>query len=148
MSGFCSRPLLYTVAVCVRLGTVWIFPGGWITFIHKEDKKLNFLSFCPDDQVLGIVNKVKYLRHIIRDDLCHDDDDDILGQCCKFYAQANTLAWKFMQFKCTDLKTALFRSYCPSLCTAHLWWKYSVSKMENSRWCIMMRSRSSFYVCN
>ena len=38
-----------------------------------------------------------------------------------FYAQANMLARKFN--KCTDdVKISLFRSYCTSLYTAHLWW--------------------------
>ena len=56
------------------------------------------------------VNKVRYLGHIIRNDLCHDDDDDVQRQCCKLYARANMLACKFHM--CTeDVKTALFRAY-------------------------------------
>ncbi len=93
----------------------------------KEDKKSNFPSFVLADQVLGVVSKFRYLGHIIRDDLC--DDDDIQRQCCKLYAQANMLARKFS--KCTDdVKIALFRSYCTSLYTAQLWCRYSAAKMK------------------
>lgn len=38
----------------------------------KEDKKSNFPFFVLADQVLGVVNKFRYLGHIIRDDLCDD----------------------------------------------------------------------------
>ncbi len=58
-----------------------------------------------------MVNKIKYLGHIIRDDL--NDDDDMQRQCCKLYRQANMLACKF--YMCTvDVKIALFRAYCTS----------------------------------
>lgn len=43
------------------------------------------------DQQLKVVSKVIFIHHIIRDDLCHNDDDDDY----KLYAQANTVACKF-----------------------------------------------------
>ena len=48
----------------------------------KEDQKLKFPSFYLSEQELVIVTKVKYLGHIIRNDLS-DDDDDIQRQCNK-----------------------------------------------------------------
>ncbi len=76
--------------------------------------------------MLNVVEKVKYLGHVIRDDLC---DDDVQRQCCKLYAQANMLAHKFHM--CTDyVKTALFKAYCIPLYTAHLWWSYSKAKIK------------------
>jgi len=55
----------------------------------KEKHKLNFPSFYLDDQVLNVVNKVKYLGHIIKNYLNDDDDDDdVQRQCCKLYGQA------------------------------------------------------------
>ena len=91
----------------------------------KEDKKSNFPSFVLADHVLIVVNKFRYLGHIIREDL---SDDYIRRQCCKLYAQANMLARKFK--KCTDVEIALFRSYCTSLYTSHLRCSYSVAKMK------------------
>jgi len=64
----------------------------------KEDLKSKFPSFYLNDQVLNVVTKVKYLGHIIRNDL--NDDDDIQRQCCKLYGQANVLARKF--YMCTE----------------------------------------------
>lgn len=97
-------------------------------FKTKEYQKLNFTLFLLSDQVLNVVNKVRYLGHIIRDDLC-DDYDDVQRQCCKLYAPANMLARKFHM--CTDdVKIVLFRSYCTPLYTAHLWCSYSKAKMK------------------
>ncbi len=93
----------------------------------KEDLKQNFPSFYLGDQVLNVVNKIKYLGQIIKDDL--NDDDDVQRQCCKLYGQANMLVRKFLM--CTDeVKIDLFRAYCTSLYTAHLWCNYSKAKMK------------------
>ena len=73
----------------------------------KDDQKLSFPSFYLAGDVLEVVKKFKYLGHIIRDDLC--DDDDVQCQCCKLYGQANMLARKFHM--CTDnAKIALFKT--------------------------------------
>ncbi len=75
----------------------------------KEDRKQHFPSFYLGDQVLNVVNKIKYLGHIIRDYL--NDDDDVQRQCCKLYRQANMQAHKL--YMCTvDVKISLFRAYC------------------------------------
>ncbi len=93
----------------------------------KEDRKAVFPSFYLAGQELSVVNKVKYLGHIIRSDLC--DDDYIQRQYCKLYAQANILARKFSM--CTDdVKIALFKAYCTPLYTAHLWCSYSKAKFN------------------
>ena len=83
----------------------------------KEDQGQGFPSFFMANQALNVVNKGRYLGHIIRNDLC--DNDDVQHQCCKLYAQANMLARKFHM--CTeDEKTAFFRAYCTPLYAAHL----------------------------
>ena len=61
----------------------------------KEDRKLVFPSFSLAGEPLVVVKKVKYLGHVIRDDLCDDDDDDMQRQCGILYGQANMLARKF-----------------------------------------------------
>ena len=69
----------------------------------KEDQGQVFPYFFMANQALNVVNKVRYLGHIFRNDLC---DDDVQCQRCKLYAQANMLAWKFHM--CTDdVKTFL-----------------------------------------
>jgi len=93
----------------------------------REDQKLHWPSFVLGDQELNVGQKVRYLGHIIRNDL--SDDDDVQRQCCKLYAQANMLARKF-HIRTEYVKTALFRAYCTPLYTAHLWCSYSKGKMK------------------
>ena len=62
---------------------------------NKEDRKPVFPSFSLASEPLMVVKKVKYLGHLIRDDLCDDDDDDVQRQCGILYGQANMLARKF-----------------------------------------------------
>ena len=77
----------------------------------KEDQKLKFPSFFLSEKELDTVTKVKYLGHIMRDDL---SDADIQNQRFKLYAQANMLACKFQM--CTDdVKITLFRANCTLL---------------------------------
>ena len=74
--------------------------------------------------------ELKYLGHIISDDL--SDDSDILRQCRKIYAQANMLLRKFSMCS-VNVKCALFRSYVTPLYTAHLWSYYKVKSMQKLR---------------
>ena len=57
------------------------------------------------DQTVNVMNKARYLGHVISNDLC--DDEDVQRQCCKLYAQAKTLAHTYHT--------------CPPLYTAHFW---------------------------
>lgn len=61
-------------------------------------QKLNFLIFYLADQVLDMRSKVKYLGHILKNDLC-DDDDDAKPQHCKLHMQANIRPPKFYMLK-------------------------------------------------
>ena len=84
-------------------------------------KNVSFAPFSIKGESINIVNKVKYLGHIITDDGM--DDQDILRQCRQLYAQGNTLARNF--FMCSDtVKINLFRTYFSSLYTSQLWWCY------------------------
>ena len=57
------------------------------------------------------------------------DDLDIMRQCRQLYAQGNALARRFHM--CSDnVKVTLFRSYCSSLYTSQLWWKYRVNSIR------------------
>lgn len=50
----------------------------------------NVPLFFMEEQALNVVNKARHWGHIIRDDLC-GDDDGVQQQTCKMYAHANIL---------------------------------------------------------
>ena len=70
---------------------------------------------------------MQYLGHVISADM--KDDLDIMRQCRQLYAQGNALARCFHM--CSDnVKVTIFRSYCSSLYTSQLWWKYKVNSIR------------------
>ncbi len=107
---------------------------SWFNLYKKIHNEVNsniphyiFHFFYLAGQELSVVNKVKYLGHIIRSHLC--DNDDIQRQYCKLYAQGNMLAHKFSM--CTDdVKIDLFKAHCTPLYTAYLWCSYSKAKLN------------------
>ena len=131
----CSAGLQQLLNICSEYGLmcdIKFNPKKSVVMIMKtkEDRKATFPSFYLANKVLSVVDRVRYLGHIIRDDLC--DDDDIQRQYCKLYAQANMLSRKF--YMCTDdVKIALFKAYCTPLYTAHLWCSYSKGKYNKLR---------------
>ncbi|KAJ8710538.1 hypothetical protein PYW08_006222 [Mythimna loreyi] len=71
---------------------------------------------------LKIVNKFKYLGHIIKDDLT--DDADLERQRRSIACRSNMLVRRF--FHCSKLvKITLFKAYCQSFYTCQLWYKYT-----------------------
>lgn len=80
-----------------------------------------FAPFSIKGEHINIVNKIKYLGHIITDDGM--DDEDIRRQCRQLYAQGNVLTRKFHMCS-NNVKVHLFRTYCSSLYTCQLWWCY------------------------
>ena len=93
----------------------------------KEDQKMSFPDFNLSNHNIVPCKKVKYLGHFLTEDMT--DDDDIRRQCCKMYAQANTLARRF--HSCTDdVKISLFKAYCTPLYTAYLWINYKKASMK------------------
>ena len=70
---------------------------------------------------------MKYLGHVISADM--SDDLDIMRPCRQLYAQGNDLARRFHM--CSDnVKVSIVRSYCSSLYTSKLWWKYKVNSIR------------------
>lgn len=79
------------------------------------------------DNNLSVCNKVKYLGHIITEQMT--DDEDIYRQRRMLYVQANILLRKFGA--CADVvKMSLFRAYCTPLYTAHLWSNYGKTSLQ------------------
>ena len=90
-------------------------------------KDFTFPSFEMNGESIKEVPFVKYLGHVISADM--KDDLDIMRQCRQLYAQRNALARRFHM--CLDnVKVTIFRSYCSSLYTSQMWWKYKVSSIK------------------
>ncbi|XP_026333392.1 uncharacterized protein LOC113240333 [Hyposmocoma kahamanoa] len=72
--------------------------------------------------VLRNVQRVKYLGHILTDDLC--DDQDIERERRALSVRCNMLARRFA--RCSDdVKIVLFKAYSQSFYTSGLWVKYT-----------------------
>ena len=78
----------------------------------REDRKSIFPAFYLSDVALSVSRELKYLRHIISDDL--SDDSDILRQCRKILCSGQYALRKFSMCS-VNVKCALFRSYHPSV---------------------------------
>jgi hypothetical protein len=77
--------------------------------------KLNNTSICETECT-------KYLGHFINSSF--SDNNDILRQTRMLYAQGNILLRKFHMCS-LNVKSTLFKTYCSSMYTAHLWWNHS-----------------------
>ena len=79
-------------------------------------------TFKLFNENIKVEHKYTYLGHILTDNM--SDDLDILRQRKKIYAQGNNIRRKF--YMCSpDVKVTLFKSYCSSMYTAHLWTNYT-----------------------
>ena len=92
-----------------------------LVFRSKLLKNVQVPEFEINNTAIDRVSMYKYLGHCINDKL--SDDDDMTRQRNKIYAQGNALIRKF--YMCTEnVKIALFKSYCTTLYTSTLWYKY------------------------
>ena len=92
-----------------------------IIFRNSFVKDFSYPSFVMNGESIKEVPFVKYLGHVISADM--KDDLDIMRQCRQLYAQGNALARRFHMCSGT-VKVTIFRSYCSSLYTSQLLWKY------------------------
>ena len=93
----------------------------------KEDRQLTFPDFFLSGSGLDVCSEIKYLGHIISNDL--SDDKDIYRQRRKLYAQGNMLCRKFSMCS-VPVKISLFKSFCTPLYTAHLWSRYKQASIR------------------
>ena len=84
-------------------------------------------SFAVNDTVIGEVAKVKYLGHVIANDMT--DDADMMRQRRQLYALCNVLSRRFHMCS-IEVKNTLFRSFCTPMYTCQLWWNFSVQSMH------------------
>ena len=98
-----------------------------IIFRNSFVKDFSYPPFVMNGESIKEVPFVKYLGHVKSADM--KDDLDIMRQCRQLYAQGNALARRFHM--CSDnVKVTIFRSYCSSLYTSQLWWKYKVNSIR------------------
>ena len=93
--------------------------------LHKVDNSA--FRFILSKEVIPVVQKYKYLGHFLSDNL--RDDYDLARQCRSLYAQGNALKHKFHMCS-VPVKLKLFKTFCYSLYTAHLWWNFTVNAMR------------------
>ena len=93
-----------------------------LPFLPEDKKKFKTPTFNLNDEQIPVVSSFRYLGHILTSN--NSDDKDIERQRKKIYAQGNSILRKF--YMCSvEVKVMLFKSYCTSLYTAHLWTNYS-----------------------
>ena len=93
-----------------------------LPFLPEDKKKFKIPTLYLNNEQIPVVSSFKYLGHILTNN--GSDDLDIGRQRKKIYAQGNSILRKF--YMCTtEVKVMLFKSYCTSLYTAHLWTNYS-----------------------
>ena len=133
----CENGLAELLSICEGFGVthdILYNPTKSAILIFKNYS----LSRCKDKQFLFILgnNKIpivqhfKYLGHFLSDDQM--DDSDIFRQCRSLYAQCNLLKHRFYMCS-TPVKVTLFRSFCCSMYTCFLWWKYTKSSYRKCK---------------
>ena len=83
-----------------------------------------------DGRCIKFVNSVKYLGVLITDDLL--DDLDINRHLRYLYCVGNTRRLKFRNCS-SQVKNVLFRSYCMSMYSVHLWCKFKINSLNPVR---------------
>ena len=76
---------------------------------------------------LELCSTFTYLGHVITSD--RKDNDDIFRQCRSIYARGNMLIRNFSSCS-AGVKILLFKTYCTSLYTAHLWSNYTLASLK------------------
>jgi len=84
-------------------------------------------SFVLDASHLKVVDRFKYLGHIVS--TVFDDNDDILNQMSLFHARASVLLRRFG--KCNvSVKLCLFKTYCTQFYNIALWQRYNITVLK------------------
>ena len=83
--------------------------------------------FTVNGSIIGESDKVKYLGHIICNDM--SDDDDMMRQRRQLYAQGNVLSRRFHMCS-LEVKNVLFRTFCTPLFTCQSWSRYTARSLH------------------
>ena len=87
-------------------------------------------SFAVNDIAIGEVAKVKYLDHVISNDMT--DGADMMRQRRLLYALGNVLSRRFHSYiMCSiEVKNTFFHSFCTPMYICQLWWNCSIQSMH------------------
>ena len=83
--------------------------------------------FTVNGSIIGESDKVKYLGHIICNDM--SDDDDMMRQRRHLYAQGNVLSRRFHMCS-LEVKNVLLRTFFTPLYTCQLWSRYTARSLH------------------
>ena len=133
----CADGLSYLLSKCEMFGINHdiVYNSKKSAILLYRNEALNSVDdtsirFMLNNQVIPIVDKVKYLGHYLCDNL--KDDSDLQRQRRMLYAQANLLKHRF--YMCTEpVKVKLFKTFCYCLYTAPLWWNYTLYSYRKVR---------------
>lgn len=126
-----SRGLQKLLCVCHEYGVshdIKFNPSKSMVMIFrpKSQNGAAFPMFTLNQSAIQVVERIKYLGHILNNQLT--DDDDILHQRRQIYARGNMLLRNFSM--CTwSVKLQLFRVFCSNIYCSHLWWNYMKQSM-------------------
>ena len=84
-------------------------------------------DFFLNGAKLNEVSSVKYLGHVLCNDL--SDDEDIVRATRQLYCRGNILLRSFHMCS-TEVKLSLFRTYCYPVYCAQLWCRYRAKTMR------------------
>ena len=110
--------------------TIVLFNDKAVGMIHQNKKfKVNAeLNIILDGRCIKFLNSAKYLGVLITNGLF--DDLDINRHLCYLYCVGNTLRLKFHNCS-SQVKNVLFRSYCMSMYSVHLWCKFKIIRLNH-----------------
>ena len=93
----------------------------------KLFKDLSVSTFYINGNPIKYVNTETYLGFIMNNLSKHDDD--IVKQSKSIYCSGNMLISNFKNFN-IPIKIQLFKTYCSSLYSSHLWYNYSAKTLN------------------
>lgn len=101
-----------------------------VMIFRHDNSPVRMLPITLYGSDLRVVNKFKYLGHILNDNL--KDDDDLERQRRSIACKSNMLNRRF--FHCSkQVKITLFQAYCQSFYTSQLWYNYTKSAYNTLR---------------
>ena len=127
-----ARGLQHLLSICQNFAndcdiTFNLKKTVYMCFKTKSVKMTKVPQVFLNDKAISLVNEYKYLGFFIND--CSKDDCDINHQLRNLYARGNTLI-KTFKFCSDDVKIQLFKTYCSSFYSCHLWAKFSPESLR------------------
>ena len=121
------RNLVFHMMLCI---TSMVYNSKKSSVLICRNKAMDHAAppaFTVNGSIIGESDKVKYLGHIICNDM--SDDDDMMRQRRQLYAHGNVLSRRFHMCS-LEVKNVLFRTFCTPLYTCQLWSRYTARSLH------------------